>query len=248
MSLFLNPEGSSGKNNVESVDSYTKSESDAKYATTAQLAGKANTGVSYTKAESDGKYATTATLNTELAKKANTGVSYTKAESDGKYATTTTVNGKANVGTSYTKAESDAKYQVIKTRNIATASIASDYTLTLTDDYETLPLTDILQVGTAFSTTADGGIKLSKAGVVSVSMKVYFGTASANAKLAVVYLDDLKVNQSNFMGNSRGTIVGTPTLVNVAEGQTLYLKAYGETGDLIAQGKYQTNVTVEYID
>ncbi len=75
--------------------SYTKAESDGKYALDA---------AAYTKAQSDAKYALTGAGYTKTqsdAKYALTGAAYTKAESDANYAA---------AGSSYTKAQSDERY------------------------------------------------------------------------------------------------------------------------------------------
>ena len=112
------------------------------------LSSKANVGASYTKQESDDKYALKSGLTTvpdlsgyalrselptvpDLSSKADVGASYTKQESDGKYAlkgelpavpdlsgyalrselpTVPDLSSKADVGASYTKQESDGKY------------------------------------------------------------------------------------------------------------------------------------------
>ena len=76
------------------TDTYTKKESDGKYATKATTLKGYGITDAYTKTESDGKYATKATTL------AGYGITdaYTKTESDGKYAT---------------KTESDGKYQPV---------------------------------------------------------------------------------------------------------------------------------------
>lgn len=73
------------KGEAKSVDAYTKSEADSKFATKSELQGKANTSTSlsgygitdaYTKSEADGKYATITNLNT----KANSADVYAKTK------------------------------------------------------------------------------------------------------------------------------------------------------------------------
>lgn len=73
------------KGEAKSVDAYTKSEADSKFATKSELQGKANTSTSlsgygitdaYTKSDTDGKYATITNLNT----KANSVDVYTKTQ------------------------------------------------------------------------------------------------------------------------------------------------------------------------
>lgn len=73
------------KGEAKSVDAYTKSEADSKFATKSELQGKANASTSlsgygitdaYTKSETDGKYATITNLNT----KANSENVYTKTQ------------------------------------------------------------------------------------------------------------------------------------------------------------------------
>jgi hypothetical protein len=89
---------------IQIPDSYTKSESDAKY----QLQGDyALNGASYTKSESDGKYQL-------IGDYALNGASYTKVESDAAYQPAGNYAPDGNyavVGASYTKAESDSKWQ-----------------------------------------------------------------------------------------------------------------------------------------
>ena len=73
------------KGEAQSVDAYTKSEADSKFATKSELQGKANASTSlsgygitdaYTKTEADGKYATITNLNT----KANSADVYTRTQ------------------------------------------------------------------------------------------------------------------------------------------------------------------------
>ena len=222
------------------VDSYTKTESDDKYATKTDLDSKAN--------------------QTDLANKADTGVSYTKAESDNKYATTTALAGKANTGVSYTKAESDGKYATVKTRNIITAYPTTNYTLTQDEVYELIALDGNIRVGTAFSITTDDGILCSKAGVVSLSLKATYDTVSvagvkwANAFLGTSVLPETTLSANSVYIDDTGTVFGTPLLVEVTAGEVIYLKVNGNfndadnIGDVIKAGKEYTNITLEYID
>lgn len=73
------------KGEAQSVDAYTKSQADSKFATKSELQGKANTSTTlsgygitdaYTKTETDGKYATITNLNT----KANSADVYTRTQ------------------------------------------------------------------------------------------------------------------------------------------------------------------------
>lgn len=73
------------KGKTKSVDAYTKSEADNKFATKSEVNGKANKSTTlagygitdaYTKSETDGKYATITNLNT----KANSADVYTKTQ------------------------------------------------------------------------------------------------------------------------------------------------------------------------
>ena len=97
------------KGEAQSVDAYTKSESDNKFATKSEVNGKANKSTTlagygitdaYTKTEADGKYATKDSLSAKADK--------TALDS---YALKTDLNAKANSSDVYVKAEVYTKSQ-----------------------------------------------------------------------------------------------------------------------------------------
>lgn len=122
------------KGEAQSVDAYTKSESDKKFATKSELSAKADTSTLsnyalktdlnakanssdvYAKAEADDKFATKSEVNSKANKSttlAGYGITdaYTKTAADGKYALKTDVNTKANASDVYVKAEVYTKAQ-----------------------------------------------------------------------------------------------------------------------------------------
>lgn len=102
--------------------SYTKTESDAKYAAK---------GDSYTKTESDDRYAKKADVYTKTesdGRYAKKGDSYTKDESDDRY---------AKKGESYTKTESDAKYE---TKGYSYSKTESDNKYATKEELQSLQL------------------------------------------------------------------------------------------------------------
>ena len=97
------------KGEAQSVDAYTKSEADNKFATKSEVNGKANKSTTlagygitdaYTKTEADGKYATKDSLSAKADK--------TALDS---YALKTELNTKANASDVYVKAEVYTKSQ-----------------------------------------------------------------------------------------------------------------------------------------
>jgi len=70
---------------ANSADVYTKTDADAKFLTSANIADKANSADVYTKTDADAKFLTSASI----ADKANSADVYTKTDADNKFATKT---------------------------------------------------------------------------------------------------------------------------------------------------------------
>lgn len=143
----------------------------------------------------------------------------------------------------------DSNFAITKTRNIITAYPTTDFKLTVSNDYQTLPLQGNVSVGNAFSIIGGNGIRCSKAGVIKVSLKTtYHIIQTENIKWGTAWLDTVAISANSNNASDRITCVGSDTLVNVTAGQILYLKAQGYVEDVIRGGKEYTHITVEYID
>ena len=137
-------------------------------------------------------------------------------------------------------------------KDIITAILLSNYTLTETNVYGIIPLTLKNKIGNKLSMDSSGGIVIG-AGVdyVKVSSNISFNSVTASgAKWNTIYKGTQALYPCPTIASGRISIANSGGLVPVTQGDVIYLETQGATGDIIrgAAGNYYTCLTVEVIE
>ena len=136
----------------------------------------------------------------------------------------------------------------INTRNIITASLSSNHTLSSDGVYELLELASDVVVGSNLS-VANDTVVCGKSGTVLISGKMAFNSCSAGLKWFTIYRNNgsilaFPINTST----NRISISIPPTLFTVSAGDDIDMRVNGATGDVVRAGRSYTELTVEYVD
>lgn len=135
-------------------------------------------------------------------------------------------------------------------RKVASASIGANYTISANNTYEQLPMTTINTSSEKLSLT-DGGIRIgSGISKVLVSTKVSFNSiATTGLKWVTIMKNSANsaVSANPDYLTQRFVVSATPTLINVTEGDILYLYVNGTAGDVVRQSIEYTNLTVDVV-
>lgn len=135
-------------------------------------------------------------------------------------------------------------------KNVITASITDNYTIDSTG-YKLLPLNTSVSVGNKLTLSNDGAIVVG-AGVtkVLVSAKISFNNNATGLKWLTILLNNTSngiiANPRNI--TARDMLYSTPTLIEINEGNKLYLGVNGAVDDVIRSSSAYTNITVEVVD
>ena len=140
--------------------------------------------------------------------------------------------------------EIDAKTQ----KHAITAELESNYTITTTD-YEKIPLTYEIKVGTKL-TLNNGGIKIgSGVSKVKVSAKISFNSvASSGVKWLTIHRNNDAMVPNPMILNARGMIYSTDRIIPVSENDIIYVKVLGTANDIVRGGTGYTCLTVEVVE
>lgn len=134
-------------------------------------------------------------------------------------------------------------------KNVISASLKSDYTLTTTNTYELIPLDDFVSVGDKL-TLENNKIKIG-AGITKILISARVGLPGAT------------VGSKNFVIRKSGTICGrvwtkidtahnecmviNNTLIDAKENDLIDIALYGNVGDRISANAVFTILTVEVV-
>lgn len=139
----------------------------------------------------------------------------------------------------------------INDKNIISASITSNYTLTSTNSYIKLPLNTSLSAGTRLTLDSTNHNVVVGAGVskVKISAKVSFNSVSASG---VKWLSIFKNSETPIANprtiTARDMIYSTDTIVEVQQNDNISIQIIGNNGDVIRNGIGYTNITIEVIE
>lgn len=149
-----------------------------------------------------------------------------------------------NIETAIYEVDENAKPSVI------TASMSGNHTLASASSYEQIVLDSSVSTKNNLSISSDGGILIGKGiNKVLISVKGHFQTV-AGTSLKWVSVFDQYANPLCAVASSlsaRATLTSTPAVVNVKEGDVLYLKVSGALGDIVRGTDAYTNITVEAV-
>lgn len=135
--------------------------------------------------------------------------------------------------------------------NILTAVLTANYTIQESGNYEQLPLGQSIKIGSKLSLNNSGGIVIG-AGVnyIRVNSNVsYNSVASSGVKWNTIYKNNTVAYTCPIQASARVSIANTGGLIAVNEGDIIYLKVSGSTGDVIrseGEAKY-TYLTAEVV-
>lgn len=137
-------------------------------------------------------------------------------------------------------------------KDIITAILTSNYTLTGTNVYGIIPLTLKSKIGDKLSMNSSGGIVIG-AGVkfVKASSNVsYNSVAASGAKWNVIYKGTQALYPCPTFASNRVSISNAGGLIPVTQGDVIYLETQGATGDVLrgGTGNYYTCLTVEVVE
>ena len=145
----------------------------------------------------------------------------------------------------------DLEVYNVTEKNIMTATITSNYTISASNTYETLALNRNVSVGNKLTlSTQDSAIVIGdNVSKVLVSAKASYQGATSGLKWVTVFLNNNGVMANpTTISSDRITISGSQTLVNVRSGDKIYLKVNGNSGDVIRSSEAYTNITVEVVN
>ena len=135
-----------------------------------------------------------------------------------------------------------------KAKNIITASFITNHTITETGIEEKTALNDFISCGTKL-TLKNSGIKVGS-GItkVKVSANVNFQTITEGLKYISIYKNtDTQYTNPTYV-SARMTVDIAPVLLEVSEGDYIYLYVQGTAGDVLRRGKNFSNITVEVVE
>lgn len=145
----------------------------------------------------------------------------------------------------------------VRTNHICTARLTSNYSLTASNAYETLPLEEWLTIGDKLSVNEDGNIVIG-AGVnrIKINANARMTTGTGLKYLTIQNSNGQQLLQTiNYKPSASGYLALSlsDAIFPVTEGETLRLRVYGASGDTIAgasqeYGMLVTYMTVEVID
>ena len=140
-------------------------------------------------------------------------------------------------------------------RNVILDQNSTGYT-TESTAAETVPLTQVEKIGGKLSISEDGGIKIGKGvNYVRASGQINYSSAPSDQTRLASYIYKNTSNMSLSSIRSSGTasaqcVVNAPTLIDVKEGDIIYLKARtnDSAGGVTASSTKTTYLYVEVID
>lgn len=133
-------------------------------------------------------------------------------------------------------------------KSIITASFSNNHVIAQTDTAEKVNL-DTFVVGGEKLTLVDNGILIgSGISKIKVSANVNFQTVTTGLKYITIYKNNEIVSQNPTTISARTTISSSPILVNVAEGDMIYLYVQGTVSDVIRRSIAFSNITVETVE
>lgn len=131
-----------------------------------------------------------------------------------------------------------------------TVTLSSDYTLSATATYETIPFGFAYsQNGSSLSLTSDGGIKVGS-GVksIAISGQAYYYTGTTGQKCLQILINNTVIGRVQLQNVAQYTTIVMPTKrLNITEGDIIYMQFQGTSGDLIKDYDICTQLSAEVI-
>lgn len=133
-------------------------------------------------------------------------------------------------------------------KNIITAELENNFTKTTTD-YEILPFTTEIKVGTKLTLSNNAVIIGSGVSKIKVSAKASFNNlATSGLKWLTIFKNSDAVSPNPRNLSARDMIYATDVLVSVNENDIITAKVNGAINDVIRGGIGYTCITVEVIE
>lgn len=143
--------------------------------------------------------------------------------------------------------EEDLDAQYAEEKNIISATFTTNHTIASTNP-EKVNLNSSNSVGTKLTLSNSGIVIGSGVSKVKVCANINFQTVTSGQKELNIYLNDA-VNMSNVsVISGRTTLALAHYLMNVQEGDVIYLYATGASGDVLRRNMQFSNITVEVVE
>lgn len=127
---------------------------------------------------------------------------------------------------------------------------SSDYKLTATNTYTTIPFNITFQSrGSSLTLQSDGGIKIG-AGVntIAINGQFYFYTGTIGFKAVQIQKNSQTISRTTYQNVDQYTMINAcRQIANVSEGDIIYLQANGSSNDVIKAYQHSTFMCVEVI-
>lgn len=145
--------------------------------------------------------------------------------------------------------EYDLDAQYVEEKNIITATFTTNHTIA-SASAEKVALNQSVSGGNklTLNTTNNGIVIGSGITKVKVSANINFQTVTSGIKVVSIYLNNATAYTNTSEISSRTTLIISPVLLEVQEGDIIYLYVQGNSEDVLRRNMAFSNITVEVVE